>query len=98
MSSRNVGLPPWLNVYPVADKTGSGSPEHLFVDIGGNMGHVAVAFRKKFPDLPGKVVVQDLPHVIEDVTEEFKGKGVEFMGCDFFQPQPIEGTSISPES
>ncbi|CEN60871.1 hypothetical protein ASPCAL07543 [Aspergillus calidoustus] len=44
---------------------------------------------KRFPDLPGRVILQDLPSVIEGAQPS--PAGVESMGHDFFTPQPVKG-------
>jgi hypothetical protein len=40
-------------------------------------------------EIKGRVILQDLPKVIEDISEPLPG--VEKMGYDFFTPQPIKG-------
>ena len=63
------------------------SYEPLLVDIGGKLGHDLMAFQQKFPHRPRKLVVQDLPVVIDDA----KGllSGIEAMKHGFFEPQPV---------
>ena len=61
----------------------------LLVDIGGGMGHEMVAFRRAHPQIPGKLVVQDIPVVINSIKE--LPNGIEAMPHDFFAPQPIRG-------
>ena len=79
----------WLDVVSFADEAANVSPDSaLFVDIGGNIGHQSKRLRAKYPTLPGKVIVQDLP---ETVSVAAAAPGVEFMAYDFFTPQPVEG-------
>lgn len=67
----------------------------LLIDIGGGRGHDLEAFKKKFPDAKGKLVLQDLPPVIDDITE--LDSSIVRMKHDFFTEQPIKGTiPISP--
>lgn len=61
----------------------------VFVDVGGGVGQQCVAIKEQFPNLPGKVVLQDLPSVVADVTLP---EGIEVMAYDFFTPQPVKGT------
>ena len=63
----------------------------LFVDVGGGRGQSLKAFRKLMPRLKGRMIVQDLPKVIEDQTSEY---GIESMAHDFFSRQPVKGTVI----
>ena len=92
MSAFDEGRSSWMDFYPVEKELASGirqDPDAIaFVDVGGGMGHEAVAFRKKYPDLPGRCVVQDLPQVIDG---QKLSAGVESMEHDFFTPQPLKG-------
>ena len=94
MSTQREGRPSWLDFYPVESQLMEGFSGGLdpvfFVDIGGAGGHECHALKVKYPDLPGRVVLQDLAGSIEEV----KGKeaaGIEAMVHDFFKPQPIKG-------
>lgn len=89
MATQRVGMPTWLDVYPVAKETKDWDPERpLFVDVGGGVGHQCVALKKKFPETKGRVVLQDIPNVLE---QAMKYPGVESMVHDIFTPQPIKG-------
>jgi len=49
-------------------------------------------FHKAFPDLAGRVILQDLPAIIESgLKEELAGFGIEAIAHNFFTPQPIKG-------
>ncbi|KAF2108462.1 S-adenosyl-L-methionine-dependent methyltransferase [Lophiotrema nucula] len=77
----------WFEFYPVEDKLKASSPEDIvLVDIGGGLGHDAIAFRNHFPDLPGKVVVEDLPAVTAEIKD--LPDGIEALGHSFLDPQP----------
>lgn len=80
----------WLTVYPVLDEvqTWNDSERAVFVNIGGGVGHQCAEFRQKFPDVPGKVILQDLPH---SIAAALSTPGVENMVHDFFNPQPVKG-------
>ena len=64
------------------------SAEVLICDVGAGRGDIVEDLRKYRPDLKGRMVFQDLPPVIAG-RENLDG--VEGIGHDFFQPQPIKG-------
>ncbi|KAI1386128.1 O-methyl transferase B [Hypoxylon trugodes] len=79
----------WLTVYPVRREV-SGLTDHhrpLYVNIGGGIGHQCAQFREKYPDIPGRVILQDLP---DTIVRALPTPGVENMAHDFFEPQPIK--------
>lgn len=79
----------WLSVYPVTAEAGDWSADKgLFVNIGGGIGHQCAQFKEMFPTLPGRVVLQDLPH---SVANALPTPGVENMAHDMFKPQPVVG-------
>ena len=95
MAVRRKGLSSWFEVFPMASQLvpgfNNGDPEAvLLVDIGGNWGHELQGFHEAHPDAPGRLILQDLPVMIE----KFGGKsppGIEIMTYDFFTPQPVKG-------
>ena len=60
----------------------------LFVDVGGGRGEALRKFRRVHPELRGRVIIEDLPMVIEGQEVE---EGVEAIAHDFFTPQPVIG-------
>ena len=60
----------------------------LFVDVGGGRGEALRKFRRNHPELRGRVIIEDLPKVIEGQEVE---EGVEAIAHDFFTPQPVTG-------
>ena len=56
--------------------------------MGGGLGHDLLVFKKAFPELPGRLIVQDLPVVIDDIKD--LPYGIEAMKHNFFTPQPIK--------
>lgn len=89
----------WLSVYPVAQQVEDWAPHAgagdsssvLLIDIGGGVGHECRRFKDMYPNVPGRVVLQDLP---QSIAEALRTPGVENMVHDFFQPQPIKGEFI----
>lgn len=74
--------------YPAEEKLKNEDPERvLFVDVGGGVGHVAQFFRERMGKVPGKVIVEDLPAVVNtaDLPQD-----IVKVGHDFFKPQPDE--------
>lgn len=93
MAVQRQGMPTWLDVYPWQSKTEGLKPEQpFFVDIGGGIGHQSVALREKVPQLPNKIILQDIP---VSLGQAIKHSGVDPVPQDFFQPQAITGTAIS---
>jgi hypothetical protein len=73
MIGHRLGRPRWTNpiVYPVADrllKDFDPGKSVLIVDVGGNTGPDMKDFRQAFPDVTGRVMIQDLPDVIAAAT------------------------------
>lgn len=83
----------WFESYPVEERLlVESSLDPLLVDVGGGLGHDLVAFKRKYPNLPGRLIVQDLPIVIDDVKD--LPPGIEAMAYDFFKPQPVKGARV----
>lgn len=79
----------WFNFFPVEKKLQVNGPsEVLLVDVGGGRGKDLRAFHERFPDLPGRLILQDLAHVTEtaDVTNK-----IENQAHSFFDEQPVKG-------
>ncbi|KAK5626151.1 hypothetical protein RRF57_001866 [Xylaria bambusicola] len=64
----------------------------VFVDIGGSFGYQCVTLKQKYPDLVGRVILQDSEEVIEQARiHPIPGfEGIEAHAHDFFTPQPIK--------
>ena len=89
MTAQRAGLPIWLDVYPFEELTKGVTPETpLFIDVGGGVGHQCLALKERFPDVQGRVVLQDRPEVIE---HSLPIEGVEKEPYDFWTPEPIKG-------
>ncbi|KAJ5669927.1 uncharacterized protein N7477_005290 [Penicillium maclennaniae] len=94
MASRRQGRPMWFDVYPVDRLMGHAVPceDTIFlVDVGGNQGHDLSMFRQKYRHLPGKLVLQDLPEVLNGVSG---GDGIQVMSYSFMEPQPVQGARV----
>lgn len=80
----------WFDIFPIEERFGStkhGAP--LLIDMGGGLGHDLTAFHSRFSSLPGRLILQDLPPVINNIKE--LSPSIERMVHDLFQPQPIKG-------
>lgn len=92
MASRRGPELGWLSVYPVREEAAGWSADRpLYVNIGGNIGHQCAEFRDRYPDLPGRVVLQDLAH---SIAAALPTPGVENMVHNFFEPQPVRGAKF----
>ena len=78
----------WFECYPVEQRLRADGDKPLLVDIGGGLGHDLIALKAKFSNIPGKLIVQDLPIVIDHVKD--LPPGIEAMKHDFFSPQPVK--------
>ncbi|KAH9212464.1 O-methyl transferase B, partial [Leptodontidium sp. 2 PMI_412] len=91
------GTNDWLSVFPLerelAEWKSVGDEEErvLFVDVGGGRGQQCVALRKKYSELKGRVVLQDLKETVERRPEI---EGVEVMVQDFWKPQAVKGAKF----
>ena len=101
MSGYRTGRACWTdpNFYPIEKnlvERAKTEPDAVFlVDIGGGKGRDLHELYRKHPNLPGKLVLQDL----EDVIEEAKASGLDEkiipMEHNFFTEQPVKGTCPS---
>ncbi|KAI9836770.1 MAG: hypothetical protein M1819_000935 [Sarea resinae] len=81
----------WFDFYPVAEKLRVEKPDDvLLIDIGGGRGHDLVDFHRRHSNLPGKLILQDLPTAIDDINEPLPSS-IEAQRHDFFTPQPVKG-------
>lgn len=97
MGGYHQGRPSWMdaNFYPVQEKLVDGlstaEDAALIVDIGGSVGHDLEEFYKKHRDIPGRLILQDLPIVIGQIVK--LDDRIERMEYDFYTEQPVKGTS-----
>lgn len=87
-------MPTWLSVFPseLIENAKCGAEGVLFVDMGGNIGHQCADFKARYPNVEGRVVLQDLPYAIDMAL---KTDGVENTVHDIFTPQTVKGTVSS---
>ncbi|KAF4447567.1 O-methyl transferase B [Fusarium austroafricanum] len=87
----------WLSVLPLDDEVKQwqvSDPDRvLFVDIGGGMGHQCIRLRDKYPDVPGRVILQDMPITVERIPKPMP-HGIEAMAYNFDEPQPIKNAKF----
>lgn len=95
MGGYRQGRPAWMDqgFYPVQERlvegVDTGADAALIVDIGGSLGHDLDEFRRKHPDAPGRLVLQDLPVIIGQIVE--LDSRIERMPYDFYTEQPVKG-------
>ena len=79
--------------YPVRERLGTASDDEvLVVDIGGGAGHDLLGLRARYPDLKGRLVLQEMPYMVERIKREGACEGiVELMEHDFYEEQPVKG-------
>lgn len=83
----------WVDHFPVLEELGdfAAADKTLMVDIGGGFGQQSKALRARFPDLPGRVVVQDIAQTLCAATP---AERIQFAAHDFFEPQPVQGAKF----
>ncbi len=84
----------WLDFYPLESQLdASGLKDEnavLIVDVGGAQGHELLAIKDRFPQLRGRMILQDVPETIKQVSPDGK---FECTTHDFFAPQAVKGMS-----
>lgn len=82
---------------PVQSHFGEGpANDVLIVDIGGANGRDLEVFRKKFPQAPGRMILEDRPLAVAEA--KFSAGNMEALAYDFFTPQPVKGMSLQPRN
>lgn len=59
-----------------------------FVDVGGGYGQKSIALKNYFPELQGRIVVQNLQMMVDSAPGV---EGIEIKVNDFFTEQPLKG-------
>ncbi|KAJ5365282.1 hypothetical protein N7517_008168 [Penicillium concentricum] len=98
MEGQRADRPHWCDWFPVheriLDHPDLTSETPLIVDIGGGRGHDLLGFRRRFPDAHGKLILEDLAAVINEVTgaQELAAANIDTQVFDFFnETQPVRG-------
>ena len=95
LAEAQKGLRTWLDIFPARDLFyGSNKDTPIFVDVDGGLGHQCIALRAKYPKIRGRVILQDLPHILQQVVPL---KRVEAMEHDLENEQPVKGASLLPK-
>ena len=82
-------MPTWLSVYPLAEEIESWNSEApIFVDLGGGIGQQCAELVAKYPELSGRVVLEDLSHCIDQALPTV---GVKTVTQDIFTAQRVHG-------
>ena len=85
MTHQRLNSKNWLDAYTPdlsvpADRV-------LLVDIGGGVGHMCVALNQRYPNLLGRVILQDVPETINSLPG---AQPFEAMVHDYYTEQPIK--------
>jgi hypothetical protein len=81
-----------VGIYPFATELGQTTTDDdtvLVIDIGGGKGQATKQIKALVGDLKGKIILQERPEVIAEITDPLPG--VDIMEYDFFTPQPVQG-------
>lgn len=94
MEADRGSRPSWLEWFPTAERLLEGAQvksneDVLMVDMAGGRGHDLAAFSERFPDAKGRLVLEDLPHVLDESTVDTSR--IEKLPFDLFKPQPVQG-------
>lgn len=80
----------WIVDHPIEDKS-----RPLLVDIAGSDGEALLSILRNTPGLPPeRCVLQDLPHVLDDVAitrQEEEIKALKKVPINFFKEEPVKG-------
>jgi demethylsterigmatocystin 6-O-methyltransferase len=90
MAAYHEGKPAWTSVTSFEEQLQGWTGERpLFVDVGGGTGTQCTAFREAVGDIPGRVILEELPPVLAQIPDT---PGIETLGVDFFEPQQVKGS------
>jgi hypothetical protein len=88
-------LPSWLDVVDFAAEFANdvSDEDSVFVDVGGGIGHECKALKERYPDMNGRIILQDKPDVVENALAV---DGMEAMAHDYLIEQPVKSASLLP--
>ncbi|KAK1755797.1 O-methyltransferase-domain-containing protein [Echria macrotheca] len=87
----------WFTAFPFEKEASDmATRETVLVDVGGGFGHQSARLLEAFPQLAGKLVVQDLPATFAMLPPPAQGllskdSPIKAQPHDFFTPQPVKG-------
>ena len=89
-----LGRTQWFEIFPTEELLFEGFKAEtdnsaLLVDVAGGNGYDIQTFKSRFPNQAGRLVLQDLPSVIDDIKELHPD--IVRKKYDFFTEQPIKG-------
>jgi O-methyltransferase domain len=94
-SQATIGNGSLSGAYPFGEELNAVQVEDdevLIVDVGGGRGQSLEAIRHDYPHLKGRLILQDLPDVIEDAKTKGLPSFIEPHVGSFFEPQAIKGS------
>lgn len=82
--------PDWLDVIAFDTEVArdASAEDVVFVHVGGGNGSQCAALRKRFPNLRGRIILQDRAEVLETAVQS---EGTEKMAHDLLTEQPVKG-------
>lgn len=82
----------WLDVVDFRKLVqGAGPDDVIFVDVGGGIGHQCAVLRSRYPNLPGRIILQDSASVVDRALPT---AGVEAAVHDFWTAQPVHAARV----
>ena len=97
MAGQRHGRAYWLDFFPFEERVARDfrgvDGAVMFIDVGGSRGHEVEAIKSRYPNLPGRFLLQDLPNTIEQALPV---PGMEAIVHNFFDEQPIKGLPTIP--
>ena len=66
------------------------------VDVGGGRGQALETVREEWPSIKGRMILQDLPNVIEDAVSKGVPDFIETISMSLFEAQKTPGKPRSP--
>jgi len=101
MAMRRMIIPEvWFDYYPIQQKVASHylstSTAPFVVDIGGSTGKDLARFHSRFTYMPGRLVLEDQPEVVDSISALDLDAAIERVKDDFFTAQPagVKGAKI----
>ena len=99
MTGQREGRANWLDFFPFEERVSKdfkrGDGAVMLIDVGGARGHEIKAIKKKYPALPGRILLQDLP---DTVQQALPVPGMETVVHDFFTAQAHQWSVPQPHN